>query len=300
MIYGLTLCMDLSLIQKEILITLITLYHRHSHAIKGEEIADVLKRNPGTVRNQMQSLKALGLVDGVPGPKGGYNPTTQAYNELNLGDYDQESHVEIARNGVEVEGANVAEIDFTTLCHPDICHALIRIIGSVKTFEIGDQVTIGPTPVNKLLVRGEVFGKDEVKSALLISIIEMISLPKKSVRHYMSAPLLSLSADDTLKSAGAFFAQHHIHGAPVMDGETLVGIITLTDLVEGVNRGLTVSTPVTAMMTPDVVIADAETHLYDVIRRFKEREIGRLVVVDNGKPIGIITQSDIIGVFPAL
>lgn len=292
--------MDLSLIQKEILITLIALYHRHSRAIKGEEIADVLKRNPGTVRNQMQSLKALGLVDGVPGPKGGYNPSAQAYHELNLSNYEQESHVPIARGGVEVEGANVAEIDFTTLCHPDICHALIRIIGSVKIFEIGDKITIGPTPVNKLLIRGEIYGKDEVKSSLLISIIEMISLPKKSVRHYMSAPLLSLSSDDTLKTAASFFAQHHIHGAPVMDGERLAGIVTLTDLANGVDEGLDLATPVTAVMTSDVVEADAETHLYEVIRRFKEREIGRLLVVEDGRPIGIITQSDIIGVFPAL
>ncbi|MDD4255269.1 MAG: CBS domain-containing protein [Methanofollis sp.] len=292
--------MDLSLIQKEILITLITLYHRHSRAIKGEEIADVLKRNPGTVRNQMQSLKALSLVDGVPGPKGGYNPSAQAYRELNLMNYDQESHVPIARNGTEVEGANVAEIDFTTLCHPDICHALIRILGSVKVFDIGDQITIGPTPVNKLLVRGEIFGKDEVKSSLLISIIEMISLPKKSVRHYMSAPILALSSEDTLKSAASFFAQHRIHGAPVMDSERLAGIVTLTDLADGLDQGLDLATPVTAVMTSDVVEADADTHLYEVIRRFKEREIGRLIVVEGGKPIGIITQSDIIGVFPAL
>ncbi|WP_298665731.1 CBS domain-containing protein [uncultured Methanofollis sp.] len=292
--------MDLSLIQKEILITLITLYHRHSRAIKGEEIADVLKRNPGTVRNQMQSLKALGLVDGVPGPKGGYNPLTLAYHELNLTNYDQESHVPIARDGAEVEGANVAEIDFTTLCHPDICHALIRIIGSVKIFEIGDQVTIGPTPVNKLLVRGEIYGKDEVKSALLISIIEMISLPKKSIRHYMSSPLLSLSSDDTLQSAASFFARHHIHGAPVMDGESLSGIVTLTDLANGLDRGLDLATSVTAVMTSEVVETDADTHLYEVIRRFKEREIGRLIVFEGGKPVGIITQSDIIGVFPAL
>ena len=76
--------MDLSLIQRDILITLITLYHQHSHSIKGEEIADRIQRNPGTVRNQMQALKAIGLVDGVPGPKGGYIPTALAYNELNL------------------------------------------------------------------------------------------------------------------------------------------------------------------------------------------------------------------------
>jgi len=61
--------MELSPIQKDILITLITLYHQSSHSIKGEEIAEVLRRNPGTVRNQMQALKALGLVDGVPDQK---------------------------------------------------------------------------------------------------------------------------------------------------------------------------------------------------------------------------------------
>jgi transcriptional regulator len=83
--------MDLSPIQKDILITLITLYHQSSHSIKGEEIADVLKRNPGTVRNQMQALKALGLVDGVPGPKGGYTPTALAYRELNLGSLEHQS-----------------------------------------------------------------------------------------------------------------------------------------------------------------------------------------------------------------
>jgi predicted transcriptional regulator len=91
--------MDLSLIQKDILITLITLYHQHSHSIKGEEIAEVLGRNPGTVRNQMQALKALGLVDGVPGPKGGYTPTAMAYRELNLGNYQNQSEVPVVIEG---------------------------------------------------------------------------------------------------------------------------------------------------------------------------------------------------------
>ena len=73
------------------------------------------------------------------------------------GDYD----VSISRDGEIISGATVREIDFTTLCHPDICHAVIKLFGSAKLFEIGDQITIGPTPVNKLLLRGEVFGKDE-------------------------------------------------------------------------------------------------------------------------------------------
>ncbi len=224
--------MDLSLIQKDILITLITLYHKHSRSIKGEDIADMIQRNPGTVRNQMQALKAIGVVDGVPGPKGGYIPTALAYKELNLniseGDYD----VNISRDGEIVSGATVQEIDFTTLCHPDICHAVIKLFGSPRLFEIGDQITIGPTPVNKLLLRGEVFGKDESKQLLLIATSEMISLPKKSIKAYMSTPLKTLKSSNTLHDALVLFNKNRIHGAPILDDGKLAGIITISDIAE--------------------------------------------------------------------
>jgi len=292
--------MDLSLIQKDILITLITLYHQHSHSIKGEDIADMIQRNPGTVRNQMQALKAVGLVDGVPGPKGGYIPTALAYRELNLnvaeGDYD----VSISRNGEVIRGAHVQEIDFTTLCHPDICHAVIKLVGSAKLFDIGDQITIGPTPVNKLLIRGEVFGKDEAKQALLIATSEMISLPKKSIKHYMSSPLKTVKSTDTLMDALFLFNRDRIHGVPVIDNDKLSGIITMSDIAKAVEKELPLTTPVSACMTPNVVEAPSDTKLFEVIRRFKEKEIGRLIVIENGKPVGIITQSDIIRVFPSL
>jgi len=292
--------MDLSLIQKDILITLITLYHKHSHSIKGEEIADLIQRNPGTVRNQMQALRAIGLVDGVPGPKGGYIPTALAYNELNLNVSEGEYDVMISRDGEIVSGATVQEIDFTTLCHPDICHAVIKLFGSAKLFEIGDQITIGPTPVNKLLLRGEVFGKDESKQMLLIATTEMISLPKQPIIAYMSSPLKTLKSTDTLRDALVLFNADHIHGAPVMDKETLAGIITISDIAKAVEKNLSLTTKVSAVMTTDVVEAPSDTRLFEVIRRFKELEIGRLVVVENGKPVGILTQSDIIRVFPSL
>ncbi len=291
--------MDLSLIQKDILITLITLYHNQSHSIKGEEIADIIQRNPGTVRNQMQSLKAIGLVDGVPGPKGGYVPTALAYKELNLdtsaGDYD----VTISRDGEIIRGANVKEIDFTTLCHPDVCHAVIKLVGSAKLFEIGDRITIGPTPVNKLLIRGEVFGKDEAKQSLLIATSEMISLPKQPIKAYMSTPLKTLKSSDTIFDALVLFNHNHIHGAPVIDDGNLAGIVTLSDLAKALEEDRPRTTKVSEIMTHDVVEAPSTTQLFEVVGRFKEREIGRLIVVENGKPVGILTQSDIIRVFPS-
>ena len=292
--------MDLSLIQKDILITLITLYHQHSHPIKGEEIADLIQRNPGTVRNQMQALKTIGFVDGAPGPKGGYIPTALAYRELNLSNTEGEYSVGISRDGELISGATVQEIDFTTLCHPDICHAVIKLFGSAKLFEIGDRITIGPTPVNKLLVRGEVFGKDESKQLLLIATTEMISLPKQPIKAYMSSPLKTLKISNTLQEALVLFNKNRIHGAPIINEGTLAGIITLSDIAKAIERDMPLTTKVSEIMTPDVVEAPSDTQLFQVIRRFKELEIGRLIVVEDGKPVGILTQSDIIRVFPSL
>ncbi|HOV67390.1 MAG TPA: CBS domain-containing protein, partial [Methanoregulaceae archaeon] len=257
--------MDLSLIQKDILVTLITLYHRHSQPVKGEDIAEVIHRNPGTIRNQMQALKTLELVDGVPGPKGGYNPTMKAYQELNISQSGQDVQVPIARNGVLLPELSATEVDLTTLCHPDVCHAVVRIMGSVRQFQNGDEITVGPTPVNKLLIRGEIFGKDERNGALMISISEMISLPKKPVRAYMSHPLHVVPATATLEDAVRLFAEEQINGAPVMDGTTMQGIVTVTDVVRALAAGRDLSTRVTEVMTGDVVQVDGDVRLYEVV-----------------------------------
>lgn len=45
-------------VQKETIITLINLYQSsNGKAIKGEDIADAINRNPGTIRNQMIYLR---------------------------------------------------------------------------------------------------------------------------------------------------------------------------------------------------------------------------------------------------
>ena len=94
----------LTSVQKEILQTLINLYQSsNGKSIKGEDIAEVMNRNPGTIRNQMQSLRSLGLVKGVPGPRGGYKPTIEAYHSLNINVSDNDSIVPIFKNGQKVE-----------------------------------------------------------------------------------------------------------------------------------------------------------------------------------------------------
>jgi len=161
---------ELTSSQKDILNELIDLYRKSEGAVKGEDIAERVNRNPGTIRNQMQSLKALQLVEGVPGPKGGYKPTANAYEALDVQQLDEPAVVPLFRNGERLEDVNVEEIDLSSVHHPELCRAEIHLQGSVRDFRDGDEVKVGPTPLSKLVVSGTVDGKDDTNSILILRI----------------------------------------------------------------------------------------------------------------------------------
>jgi predicted transcriptional regulator len=159
--------------QKRILSALVNLHRRSEDAVKGEDIATEVDRNPGTIRNQMQSLKALQLVEGVPGPKGGYKPTASAYQALELDRMDQPADVALSCNGDPVEETNVEGIDLTSVHHPELCRAEISIQGSVREFHEGDSVVVGPTPLSRLRIEGTIEGKDDTNDVLILTIDDM-------------------------------------------------------------------------------------------------------------------------------
>jgi predicted transcriptional regulator len=173
---------ELTSSQKTILTALINLHGQSENAVKGEEIAKEVNRNPGTIRNQMQSLKALQLVEGVPGPKGGYKPTANAFEALDVDRMDEPAFVPLYHKGEEVEDANVEEIDLSSVHHPELCRAEIHIQGSVREFQEGDKMSVGPTPLSKLLVKGSIDGKDDTSNILILEINEM-EAPVESPNH---------------------------------------------------------------------------------------------------------------------
>lgn len=155
--------------QKKILQELVDLYRDSESAVKGEAIAEMVDRNPGTIRNQMQSLKALQLVEGVPGPKGGYKPTANAYSALDIEEMDEPESVPLSLNGDLMEDLNVQEIDLLSIHHPEKCRAEIHVQGSIRDFHEGDTVTVGPTPKSKLAITGSVDGTVDTENTLIVN-----------------------------------------------------------------------------------------------------------------------------------
>jgi hypothetical protein len=285
--------MELTPIQKDIIIALINLQRQKNHAIKGEDIAEVIQRNPGTVRNQMQSLKVLGLVEGVPGPKGGYKATGKAYEALNIPSLEKEAIVKIYRNNKLVEGSTAAEISFTTVRHPELCNGMIKVLGDIREFKEGDKLQVGPTPVNQLIVRGEVVGRDDTNNSLLFSITEMVSIPKIPVKNYVTKDSVMVNVNATLQEAARIFVKNNIHGSPVEDKGSIVGVVTFTDIGDAIASGK-MSLKVRDIMTKELITVDGETPLNEAVKIFNKHNIGGLVVTINGVPEGFVSKTDVL------
>jgi predicted transcriptional regulator len=285
----------LTSVQKEILQSLINLYRNADASIKGEEIALIMNRNPGTIRNQMQSLRSLGLVKGVPGPRGGYKPTIKAYHTLNIQASDNQTLVPIFRDGKKVKDITVSQIEFTSITHPGECEAAIKAVGNIKYLDLGDEIRIGPTPVNKLVVEGVVVGRDDMDNILLLDTTAIRSIPKKTVFDVASKDLINLNTTDSIKEAAVILSNEGIEGAPVLNKGRVVGILTLSDIILAIakdNEGLNVED----IMSKHIITIEKDVMIADAIEIMYKNKIGRLIVVDQDStnPIGIITRTDLL------
>ncbi len=285
----------LTSVQKEILQTLINLYQSsNGKSIKGEDIAEVMGRNPGTIRNQMQSLRSLGLVKGVPGPRGGYKPTIEAYHSLNISVSDEDSKVPIYKNDERLEDISVARIEFTSVPQPSECEAAIKVLGSIKDLNLGDTIRIGPTPVNNLGVMGVIVGRDDMDNILLVDTTTIRSIPKKTVGDIASRDVISFKMDCNMKEAAKKLTDNEIDGAPVMKDGKVVGVFTVTDLVKAIAQDENDKT-VGDLMSTNVVIVNEDLKIANAIEVMLKKSISRLIIADNDNNLlGIVTRTDLI------
>jgi predicted transcriptional regulator len=282
--------MELTPVQRDILTALINIHRVEGRAVKGEEIAELIDRNPGTIRNQMQSLKALNLVEGVPGPKGGYRATGGAYEALNIEATGDVVTVPVIRNGVLVEGATASEIVFNKVMHSQQCDGVVRVIGNIRNFDIGDEIEVGPTPVNKLYMRGTVTGRDDTMSRLILHIEEMISVPKVPIKK-IARRAVRIPPNVSLQEASRILVHNGVQEALVDDSSP--GLINLADITRAVADGNT-SQEAREIMTRGFLTIDSEEPIYEAIKMLGRTGANQLVVSEDGVMWGIINPSDLI------
>jgi CBS domain-containing protein len=83
-----------------------------------------------------------------------------------------------------------------------------------------------------------VITKDKVPVGILTErdfVTKITSLDKSSstsVQNVMSYPLITVTPSDTAKKIAELMREKNIHKIPVIEGDRLVGIVTVTDLIK--------------------------------------------------------------------
>jgi IMP dehydrogenase len=111
----------------------------------------------------------------------------------------------------------------------------------------------------------------------------------KTVGQLMSSPVVTIGSAETVAAAIARLRQHDIGSLPVMDGDRLVGMVTIRDLL-----GHPPYRPVREVMTSTVVTAAPGEPVTTAYARMDEHGVGRLPVVADGVLVGIVTRSDLL------
>ncbi len=146
------------------------------------------------------------------------------------------------------------------------------------------------------------------------------------VRDVMTKPAVTISPDALVKDAAALLADKNISGMPVVSGGRVVGIFSEADVLKSIKTtkknmrliypsvsslGIAFQeevvqreileayeeigkTPVSEVMTRDVVTVAPDIELNEAILKMVRHGINRLPVVEKGTLLGIVTRGDVI------
>ena len=150
----------------------------------------------------------------------------------------------------------------------------------------------------------------------------------KTVKKFMNENVICLSPDDTIFDAARILSQSNIAGAPVVEKDKIVGIISISDIIRFIDikmgklpriqtPGLSTlllaliqmqkvrsdfkkelkkitATKIKDVMTKDVITVSPSQTIIDVAELMEKHDINRLPVVDDGKIVGIVARADVI------
>ena len=116
------------------------------------------------------------------------------------------------------------------------------------------------------------------------------SLQGITVRQIMSDAVQVVHPDMTVQQLHDVILSTRHKGFPVVDGD-LVGIVTLSD-TQRVPREHLPFARVRDIMTREVVTVPPQMEAVRALNLLSERKINRLVVLDGGKIVGVVTRND--------
>jgi CBS domain-containing protein len=117
----------------------------------------------------------------------------------------------------------------------------------------------------------------------------------ETVRDVMTENPKTVEAGATLEEAAKLMAGEDVGNVLVVENGEVKGIVTDRDIVvRAIAKGESPSdTSVREVATTDLETLSPDASVEDAIRKMEERDVRRLPVVDDGKPVGIVSLGDL-------
>jgi|WetSurMetagenome_2_1015567.scaffolds.fasta_scaffold33869_2 CBS domain-containing protein len=118
-------------------------------------------------------------------------------------------------------------------------------------------------------------------------------IDKISIKRVMSSNPITANPNDEIHTAIELLIKNNIGSIPIVDEDGIAGIITKTDLMKVYTDKLRGKWNVSDLMTSDVITVNENHSIAHVISTMEEHEIGKIVVIRDSEPVGIITPENI-------
>ncbi len=285
--------------QREVLETLVKLYDKEKRSIKSKEIATILNKDEGTVRNIIAWLKGMGLIESLTGPSGGYIPTLKAYDVIKGSSAQGEEYgygvLTAFENGSKYRFI-ARSLEIMGLLTGGPVRAVVKILGDLNKVKEGSRVRLESLLWRKLVLEGVVKRINMSAGEILVEIDKLVAIPDEYVEKVATKSLIYIKRNETLKEAAEKLMKNKIRGAPVVDERNdLVGFITMTDIAGALAKYGNPEERVELYMNPKVFTISENDTIFEAMKLMDLYRVGRLVVTnDRGTPCGIITRTDIL------
>ena len=140
------------------------------------------------------------------------------------------------------------------------------------------------------------------------------------VSAVMNRNVVSVESKKTLRDLETMIMEHRVSGFPVVDDGKLVGVVTTTDLVSQLCPSIDITnlvrsdaelgrviagslgdreanTTVASVMTRKVITVAPSDYLHDAADLMYENRIHRVLVVDEGAVVGVLTPFDFVRLY---
>ena len=124
------------------------------------------------------------------------------------------------------------------------------------------------------------------------------------VKDWMISPVITVDASSPISSAHQLMKKNDVRRLPVLHNDKLVGIVTIGDVREASPSDATTLSiwelnylwaqlTVEKVMTRNPLSISSDMPILEAAEIMLDKKVSGLPVVDNGKLVGILTESDI-------